>query len=404
MYIQIEISRSSLIFLTFFAVGIFMLWPEGSVLPAAATEADESMNSVAHAEESMRPDQEDTRMVAQTREQALPVRRESPDILSFPIRARNEPQEIIDADVHARERMTKNRRADAYIGGTMPAHPERTSERKVALRVRETTTEIPRPPSLTRASPPDARGGNPTVIRAAEKRILQARLEQDLLRNQEEILRGQLQVLEEERQSLDGETSIDVEEQIAESARSLKAILLDQRRTEEFILQSFRELWDAQGAARSITEKHDSRDTMPMTRLLWPVDPSEGISAYFQDASYLKRFGFPHDAIDIPILQGSIVRAAADGTVVDVTDNGLGFNSVTIRHAGGVATLYGHLTSFLVKDGDKVFAGDPIGKSGGRPGTPGAGISTGPHLHLEVFRKGENVDPLGLLPPLAKEY
>ncbi|MEK7218564.1 MAG: M23 family metallopeptidase, partial [Patescibacteria group bacterium] len=93
------------------------------------------------------------------------------------------------------------------------------------------------------------------------------------------------------------------------------------------------------------------------------------------------RFGFAHDAVDIPVLQGTDVRAAADGTVEDVADHGLGFNYVTLKHADGTVTLYGHLTKFSVQRGDSVKAGDVLGLSGGRPGTPGSGpMTTAPHL------------------------
>jgi murein DD-endopeptidase MepM/ murein hydrolase activator NlpD len=106
----------------------------------------------------------------------------------------------------------------------------------------------------------------------------------------------------------------------------------------------------------------------------------------------------PHRAIDIPAEQSSIVMSSADGVVEDVSDNGMGFNSVTIRH-DGFATLYGHVESFLVGAGDTVRKGQAIALSGGRPGTPGAGhLSTGPHLHFEIIKDGVRVDPMEYLP------
>ena len=85
--------------------------------------------------------------------------------------------------------------------------------------------------------------------------------------------------------------------------------------------------------------------------------------------------------------------------MVKVSDKGMGFNSLVIKHAGGYATLYGHVSKFLVSEGQTVHAGDPVALSGGTPGTAGAGMmTTGPHLHLAMYKDGEVVDPLPLLP------
>jgi murein DD-endopeptidase MepM/ murein hydrolase activator NlpD len=71
---------------------------------------------------------------------------------------------------------------------------------------------------------------------------------------------------------------------------------------------------------------------------------------------------------------------------------------VTIRHDNGLATLYGHVSGFLVQEGQRVRAGDPIALSGGTPGTKGAGrLTTGAHLHFEVYLDGKKVDPLEYL-------
>jgi murein DD-endopeptidase MepM/ murein hydrolase activator NlpD len=93
------------------------------------------------------------------------------------------------------------------------------------------------------------------------------------------------------------------------------------------------------------------------------------------------------------------VAAAADGVIAKVSDNGMGFSSLVIRHEGGFATLYGHVSGFLVQEGQHVRAGDPVALSGGQPGTKGAGkMTTGSHLHFEVTKSGIHVDPLTYLP------
>lgn len=130
----------------------------------------------------------------------------------------------------------------------------------------------------------------------------------------------------------------------------------------------------------------------------WPVAPSRGISAYFRDGAYKARFGLEHRAIDIPTLQGSPVRAPKDGYVYRTKDNGMGYSYIILSHKDDLMTVYGHVSSILVKEGQFVPAGTVIALSGGLPGTSGAGyLTTGPHLHFEVLKGGSHVDPLNYL-------
>ena len=134
-------------------------------------------------------------------------------------------------------------------------------------------------------------------------------------------------------------------------------------------------------------------------RVLWPASPARGITAYYHDSGYRARFGVTHQAIDFRLTQGSRVAAAAPGIIYKAKDNGLGYSYITIAHPGSLATVYGHMSKILVKEGDVVRAGDLIGLSGGIPGTKGAGyMTTGAHMHFEVIDQGEHVDPLDYLP------
>ncbi len=93
-----------------------------------------------------------------------------------------------------------------------------------------------------------------------------------------------------------------------------------------------------------------------------------------------------YNAIDFAGKCGDPVYAAAAGVVQRVAYgwNGGGGNNIRIEHPNGVITYYGHIQKSLVSIGDQVSQGDVIGLMGGKPGTPGAGISTGCHVHFDV--------------------
>ena len=98
-----------------------------------------------------------------------------------------------------------------------------------------------------------------------------------------------------------------------------------------------------------------------------------------------------HTGIDICAYYGAPVRAAADGTVESVGWNGGYGECVQIYHRDGIETLYGHLSGFAVKAGDKVKKGQVIGYEGA------TGEATGPHVHFEVRVDGTAVNPLTYL-------
>lgn len=94
-----------------------------------------------------------------------------------------------------------------------------------------------------------------------------------------------------------------------------------------------------------------------------------------------------YNAIDFANQCGSPIYAAAAGTVLKVKfgyNQGAG-NTLTISHPNGVVTQYGHIQSSLVNAGDQVYQGQIIAYVGGQPGTPGAGKSTGCHVHFAVI-------------------
>jgi len=132
--------------------------------------------------------------------------------------------------------------------------------------------------------------------------------------------------------------------------------------------------------------------------LYWPI-ASRTITANFRDPDYYKRFGLQHDGMDIATPQGTPVKAPYDGTVTKIKDGGArGLSYMIINHTNGLATVYMHFSSFSVSTGAFVTRGQVIGRSGGTPGTPGAGwLTTGPHLHFEVWYQDQARNPLAYL-------
>lgn len=171
-------------------------------------------------------------------------------------------------------------------------------------------------------------------------------------------------------------------------------LLLAQLRQE--YSQFDQELANLQKQAEKKLAENDKLESGP-TALSWPIDPVKGISVYFNDPTYPFRYLFEHSGIDIRIAQGTPISSAASGYVAWVRTSRLYGNNIMIIHSNGIATLYAHLSSFNVQEDTFVKRGDIIGNSGGMPGTQGAGLSTGPHLHFEVRDNGIPVDPMNYL-------
>ena len=122
----------------------------------------------------------------------------------------------------------------------------------------------------------------------------------------------------------------------------------------------------------------------------WRTPPCRGCSADHQGIDFVPGFGKP-------------IFAVADGMVIDMGNNGGYGNFVRLKHlianTEGVIeeweTLYAHMKDDSFPEGmmigTVVKSGDTIGAVGN------TGMSTGPHLHFELFINGENVDPLPLL-------
>lgn len=95
-----------------------------------------------------------------------------------------------------------------------------------------------------------------------------------------------------------------------------------------------------------------------------------------------------HPYVDITAAKGSVVKATLDGTVIHAgwsEDTG---HTIQLQHEGNIISIYKHNEKLLKKVGDKVTAGSPIALVGNT-----GDITTGDHLHFELWHNGETVDP-----------
>ncbi len=96
-----------------------------------------------------------------------------------------------------------------------------------------------------------------------------------------------------------------------------------------------------------------------------------------------------HEGIDFTSPIGTEIYSTGNGVVAKVEYNGRGYgNHVIINHGYGYATLYGHMSKFAVRPGQKIKRGDIIGYVGN------TGSSTGPHVHYEVIKNGQKINPI----------
>ena len=125
----------------------------------------------------------------------------------------------------------------------------------------------------------------------------------------------------------------------------------------------------------------------PVKKVDW-VKISSGFGMRIHPITKDKRM---HNGVDIVAPEGTPVYATADGLVRKVEqafEEGKGRGRyIIIDHEKGYSTLYSQLSAYNTSEGKEVKQGDIIGYVGS------SGISTGPHLHYEVMKDGENVNP-----------
>ncbi|HEX5752423.1 MAG TPA: M23 family metallopeptidase [Archangium sp.] len=128
-------------------------------------------------------------------------------------------------------------------------------------------------------------------------------------------------------------------------------------------------------------------------RFIWPVDPVVITSVFGNRVHPITGEERDHLGLDLAAKRGQLVSAAAKGVVVRAGWNGSHGNQVILQHDGNITTRYSHLSRVLVTPGEVLEEGDVVGAAGK------TGLATGVHLHFELWRGGEPVDPLDELGP-----
>ena len=121
-----------------------------------------------------------------------------------------------------------------------------------------------------------------------------------------------------------------------------------------------------------------------------PVDGAHLTSNFGMRFHPILNYSRLHQGVDFGATYGSPVFAAAGGRISFAGTHGGHGNYIMLVHRPGLATAYAHLSGFRVKVGQQVAQGQIIGYVGS------TGLSTGPHLHYEVWLNNQPVNPLGI--------
>ena len=129
--------------------------------------------------------------------------------------------------------------------------------------------------------------------------------------------------------------------------------------------------------------------SIPAIQPIHNVDLTRTASGYGMRIHPIYKTRMMHTGMDFTAPTGTEIYSTGDGTVVEVDYNQNGYGKhIVIDHGYGYQTLYAHLKKYNVRVGQKVKRGDVIGEVGN------TGRSTGPHLHYEVIKDGQKINPV----------
>ncbi|MEX0856052.1 MAG: M23 family metallopeptidase, partial [Gemmatimonadota bacterium] len=135
--------------------------------------------------------------------------------------------------------------------------------------------------------------------------------------------------------------------------------------------------------ASGVASRTASEQVLPTS---WPLT-----EAGFVTQALLGDVAVDHPGLDIAIPAGSYVRASGTGTVVESGPDEIYGLYLVLDHGEGYRTRYAHASLLLAEQGDVVRQNEIIALSGS------SGRSTAPHLHFEILRDDEPIDPLTMV-------
>ncbi len=147
--------------------------------------------------------------------------------------------------------------------------------------------------------------------------------------------------------------------------------------------KSFDEVWDL------VKDKANMLSSIPAIQPVANRDLTHVASGYGMRIHPIYKTEKMHTGMDFTAPVGTEIHATGNGVVSKVEMDGRGYgNNVIINHGYGYETLYGHMSRIVARQGQKIKRGDLIGYVGN------SGSSTGPHLHYEVRKNGNPVNPV----------
>ncbi len=231
------------------------------------------------------------------------------------------------------------------------------------------------------------------------------------LKNLQSNLNDQIKIAANKKSAKEAETqNLKYKKQIAEDTKKYRQTLLDQTKNSEKIYQqSLTKLQQQQQQIEDEVYNLEVNAGLRMDKSILPparpgvlglpialgiVTQNFGNTSFSSKGAYQ---GKPHNGLDIGAPVGTPVYAAEKGKVIGVANQdlycprGAYGKFIAIEHYNNLTTLYGHLSLWVVKEGDIVERGQLIGYSGR------TGYATGPHLHFGVYASQTfHIDPAQL--------
>ncbi len=219
-------------------------------------------------------------------------------------------------------------------------------------------------------------------VRAVEYRRMEERL--SLVSAQFLEMKGTMLSLKQAEKDFRKLFSLKSKSAVLESADPGDAGSLDMEVLREQIEAAMQSVSEIRGY---IAEQKDIHLATPFG---WPVAGTISSSYGYRNHPVYEERKF-HTGVDLSVPSGSTVKATADGIV---SFAGWTENSgivVVAEHGHGFRTAYAHNRKALVRVGQRIARGDAIAMSGS------TGVSTGPHVHYEIWRNGRHMNPAGFL-------